>query len=847
MLSKAWGRGKSEETFLQLERLESRCLLDAVPLLIDLVPGGGHSSPEEFAEVNGTLFFSTDAGGFNWELWKSDGTAPGTQLVKDIYEGGGASSPYGLTNVNGTLFFRAFQLSTGFELWRSDGTSAGTQLVKDLPGESLSPTSLTNVNGTLLFVGDDASYGGELWRSDGTSNGTVLVRDIFSGTSDSDPRDLTNINGTLYFSASNNAVGRELWRSDGTFSGTQLVADLTPSGSSDLRRLTNVNGTLFFYGPTDGAGGELWKSDGSFLGTQIVKELDPMGSFSAAPYDLTNVNGTLFFRATTDSYGFELWRSDGTYAGTSLIRDIRPGDDGSSPRQETFVNVNGTLFFTANNGGNGYELWRSDGTFGGTFLVKDINPGSDPSLPLELMNAAGTLFFTANQDSTGRELWISDGTYNGTQLVKDLAPGFESGEIEEMTNVNGTLFFHGDDNSYGSELWVVRDVEPGGLIVTGTDSGTAGAVRTFNGVGSELLSFFPYTEAFTGGVRIATGDINGDGILDIVTAAGPGGGPHVQVFNSITGSHLFGSPNNFYAYAPNVTVGLFVAVGDVNNDGFDDIITSADAGGGPHIKVFSGQTGGVITEFYAYAPNVTVGVRIAAGDIDGNGTAEIITSPGPGGGPHIRVFSGTTGAQMPGPATNFYAYAPNVLTGIYVASGDVNNDGLDDIITSPGAGGGPHVQVFSSADGSHLQNFYAYHPNFTGGVRVGAADLNLDGHADILTVPGSSGGPHTRAFDGTNLANLANFFSGSPGNLSGLFVTGSVGLIPVENAAPLSAPFTLPSTTSAMSSPSEDSQAPLPLETWQPKKAWFEEVDRFYQRTEGVDSLFSGLGIKESG
>ena len=108
-------------------------------------------------------------------------------------------------------------------------------------------------------------------------------------------------------------------------------------------------------------------------------------------------------------------------------------------------------------------------------------------------------------------------------------------------------------------------------------------VRIVNPDGSES-SFFPYGSSFTGSVRAALSDIDGDGIVDIVTGAGPGGGPHVKVFSGVDLSELA----SFFAYDPAFGGGVFVAAGDVNGDGRSDIITGADGGGGPHVKVFSG-------------------------------------------------------------------------------------------------------------------------------------------------------------------------------------------------------------------------------------------------------------------
>ena len=301
------------------------------------------------------------------ELWKSDGTAGGTVLVKDIdfRPGGSSSSPRFLTNVNGTLFFSAefFAFddvgSTGRELWKSDGTAAGTMLVKDIwPGSRRSsPRELTNVNGTLFFVADDGVTGAELWKSDGTLAGTMLVKGIFPGVGFETlfPRELTNVNGTLFFSAHDSVSGFELWKSDGTAAGTMLVKDILPGGgSSSPELLTNVNGTLFFVARGLGsAGRELWKSDGTLAGTILVKDIRP-GFGSSTPRELTNVNGTLFFSATDSVSGFEPWKSDGTAVGTVLAADIFPG---STSLPAEFTPLGFGVLFAATDGVTGRELW----------------------------------------------------------------------------------------------------------------------------------------------------------------------------------------------------------------------------------------------------------------------------------------------------------------------------------------------------------------------------------------------------------------------------------------------------------------------------------------------------------
>src|SRR5207248_1500471 len=124
------------------------------------------------------------------------------------------------------------------------------------------------------------------------------------------------------------------------------------------------------------------------------------------------------------------------------------------------------------------------------------------------------------------------------------------------------------------------------------DAGSPGVVHEYDAAtDQERLSIVPYGAAFRGGIHVAVGDVTGDGVPDIVTAPAVGGGPHIRVFNSVTGQQIPGPLGSFYAYAPNFTGGVFVAVADVNGDGYGDLISGAGAGGGPHVKIWSGKDG----------------------------------------------------------------------------------------------------------------------------------------------------------------------------------------------------------------------------------------------------------------
>lgn len=280
----------------------------------DILPGPDTSSPSELTVVGGEIFFTALDDTNETDLWKTDGTESGTVLVYDA----NASSVYYLTQLTesgGKLFFTAEDATpgneTGYELWVSDGTSAGTQLVRDInPDQSVidRPQELTDVNGTLFFTSyDNGYYNRELWKSDGTAAGTVMVADLGIDPGDDlvDPSDddptissypsgLTNVDGVLYFAAEDFELGIELFKSDGTEAGTVMVADLDPAGSSDPTELTAFNGEVFFAADDGTLGNQLYKSDGVTI--ELVRDVTE-GLGSANPTGLAVVGNELFFAA----------------------------------------------------------------------------------------------------------------------------------------------------------------------------------------------------------------------------------------------------------------------------------------------------------------------------------------------------------------------------------------------------------------------------------------------------------------------------------------------------------------------------------------------------------------------
>ncbi len=248
----------------------------------------------------------------------------------------------------------------------------------------------------------------------------------------------------------------------------------------------------------------------------------------------------------------------------------------------------------------------------------------------------------------------------------------------------------------------------------GADDGGPPTVHLLQRGTNRESEFLAYDAAFRGGVRTALGDVTGDGVPDVVTAAGVGGGPHVKVFDGKTGAVV----RNFFAYDVRFAGGVEVAVADVNRDGAADIITGAGPGGGPHVKVFDARTGRELFSFFAFAPTFGGGVYVAGGDVNRDGYADIITGAGVGASPLVRVLDGRTGAEL----NSFNAFDPRFTGGARVASGDLNADGIDDLIVAAGPGGGPHVKAFDGRTGAVLFNRFVADAAFRGGVRLAVAD-----------------------------------------------------------------------------------------------------------------------------
>ena len=375
--------------------------------------------------------------------------------------------------------------------------------------------------------------------------------------------------------------------------------------------------------------------------------------------------------------------------------------------------------------------------------------GTPYSQSFSIANGAGPSSFTL-EGALPAGLTFSNGAIAGTPSGRGAFP----------ITITGT-----DANACQVSASFTLGVSSERHLVAGA-GGIGSAVRSFASDGTVRSGFDAYAHGFTGGVSVAQGDVNGDGVADLVTGAGPGGGPHVLVFDGATRAVRA----SFFAFDPAFTGGVEVATGDVTGDGNPEILATAGCGGPSVVRAFNGRTGALVREYAVALPAPACGLHVAAGDVNGDGIVDPIVGAGGGPSPTVTVIDGYTG----GARRQFLAYLDGFPGGVYVAAGDVTGDGLADIVTGAGPSGGPHVRVFDGATGQAiagpLASFFAYEPGFPGGVRVAAGDLNGDGRADVMTGAGPGGGPHVRVFDGASGREILGTFAFDPAFSGGVFL-----------------------------------------------------------------------------
>lgn len=470
---------------------EPHSVTDQELILIKDINESGSSGAHSFTYFDGDVYFNANAGTGD-ELWKYNLTSNNTTPVTSE-----SSSSFRVEHLyahDDLLFFEGYTR----ELWKSDGTINGTQLVKDLN------QNINEIKGSTneLFI---AAL--ELWVSNGTSFGTVELNPINPNGYSSSPEDLFSIGSTMFFTATDGELGRELWKND-EVAVSELAADINSKSRNNFSNSIEYNGTIYLSGVSSDS--ILWKSDGTPHGTETSVYASGHGSLRP----IAIWNGGLFFIANdSNNYNssFSLWVTNGSQDRTSKRAEINSSSD--EEFGGVVAHPSNLYFYTYNANSDTYTLYITDGTESGTMIVhednrsqfiffnddlyhvqengrynwelfkngallKEIN-NSGASDPLDFKVFNGQLYFTANGGATGRELWKTDGTSTGTVLVKDINPNINYSSLpKDLIIVKDELFFTARNSSNIRTLWK-------------SDGTNAGTIElTPNELASSTLTFF---------------------------------------------------------------------------------------------------------------------------------------------------------------------------------------------------------------------------------------------------------------------------------------------------------------------------------------------------------------------
>ena len=602
--------------------------------------------------------------------------------------------------------------------------------------------TLANVDRLNLNGGDVADAFAITPSAAGGAINTINGGLPAGGTGDTLDLNLTGLTGT---SITNLVSAAGL---SGTFTFTN-GANVAFSGVESLADAAIITGTVFNDADSDGiqGSGELGRSSvtvqldtnadgsvdqtaitgagGSFAfavtaaGTQRVRIVVPSGGMltTTNPADFSVALGTI---SAGKNFGVNV---PGANPGTSIVNGILFNDvDADGTRDSGEIGVNGlTVYLDLNENGR-------------------LDRNEPSTLSARVNGVNGTFSLTSN-------------AVGGTADVRVVEkPGF----LENTTSTSVSLTDGATQTvDVGARADLPPQATPARRFAVGLVQGNANKVRVYEGDGS-LAFTINLSGSFRGGIRVATGDVNGDGIEDVVVAAGPGSGNVIIVFDGATQREIFRSS----PFEGSFTGGAFVTLGDIDLDGIRDIIVTPDEGGGPRVVVFKGGNFQQILSFFGIADvSFRGGARAGFADINGDGRVDLIVAAGFGGGPRVAVFDGArlAAGQFTRLLNDFFVFETALRNGTFVAGGDVNGDGFDDLIIGAGPGGGPRVLVLSgqillsqgiaAAIQSPLLNFFAGNSNNRGGVRIAAKDLDNDGLVDFVTGDGIGG--RVKGFRGT--------------------------------------------------------------------------------------------------
>lgn len=394
----------------------------------------------------------------------------------------------------------------------------------------------------------------------------------------------------------------------------------------------------------------------------------------------------------------------------------------------------------------------------------DANVSSAISLSNFVIGGSATLTANLAPGAGGTVQFLDNGVAIGTAIVSSGTASLKYTPARIGKHTIATVY-SGDSNYLASTTATPLSIDVSGRAPFFAVAGQTGStIKLYDAATKNLVSTVqPLGATYTGGYRVTTGDVTGDGVVDLVYSTASSS--LVGVMNGQT----FAQVTRFSAYSPNYTKPVNVAVGDINGDGFGDIIVAPGATGtSPLVRAFSGNGYGLLFSKLAYEASYSGGVSVAAADVNGDRKADIICVPFTGTSAHVVVFNGANGNLM----QSFIAAGTGSTNGFSVAAADLNGDKRADIILGALAGSSK-VSVIDGQTSRTTSTFTAFGSS-TAGARVGViGDITGDGIAEILTATGANGGGQVRRFNGANkqlIDAIFAFSANSSEGKNGLFI-----------------------------------------------------------------------------
>lgn len=592
------------------------------------------------------------------------------------------------------------------------------------------------------------------------------------GDGSTDFNTTSGVNGTFLFSNVPDGFSKITVNSPVNYTPSSL--NTTNAIVSNGNTVDNLN---FGERPTNALTGKIYlaaSQNGSTGLSGITVALDAASDGKSAQTTTTNADGIYLFAnvpvgihsvSVVAPAGSQFVTPDGTNKLTTTIAVTGNFPNAGNVNQGLDVGVS----YPGSVSGKIYRDVNGDGVKQST--ERNISPGT---ITVDL-NGSGKLITvtpTIQPDGSFRITGLPDGTHYITVTPLGGLTASASATRQQFVITNGAATTIPDIAVIGNASGVGNMLSLG----SGTTVKSYNFSKSLDGTLKATEDRTITTPGTTTNTRVVSADFNGDGVADTITATGGGGVATIRIYDGVTGAELVAG--GIQAFEDTFKGGVNISAGDFNGDGKADIVAAADTGGGPRVRVFNAAQfqagadtaqGKLLADFFGIDDTkFRGGVRATVGDLNKDGTPDLVIAAGVGGGPRIAIFDGKSIAPGSTPTrmvADFFAFEPGLRNGANIAIGDVNGDGQADLVTTAGSGGAPRVTVFSGAgivanqgaNSTRIADFYVNGDTTSRrGTQVTVKDVDRDGRADVVATDNG------RAYVFTSANISANYVNPQP-------------------------------------------------------------------------------------